>query len=85
MCMNCGCGEPNDDRGKPENITLDVLQRAAGANDQTVLESAEHILEAAQLAVHEPRGDVGLARPAASSGAANAGSEGGHGTPASES
>ena len=28
MCMNCGCGQPHDDHGKPENITADELQRA---------------------------------------------------------
>ena len=85
MCMNCGCGEPNDDRGKPENITLDVLARASSANHQSLRESAEHILEAVQLSVHEPGADGGLAQPAAMTGAAEAGASGGRGTPASES
>ena len=25
MCYNCGCGMPNNDMGKPENITSKLL------------------------------------------------------------
>jgi hypothetical protein len=85
MCMNCGCGQPNEDHGKPENITLQDLQRAGHANDQSLRESAQHILETAQLVSDEPSAREGLAQPAANSGAANAASQGGRGTPASES
>lgn len=45
MCLNCGCGEAADDRGKPENITIEDLRAAAAANGQTLRESAQHILE----------------------------------------
>jgi hypothetical protein len=94
MCMNCGCGQPHDDHGKPENITLEDLQQAGAANNQSLRESAQHILETARLVEDEPSPDrgsqgeggrQGLAHPAAQSGGAAAGSTGRHGTPASES
>ena len=81
MCMNCGCGRPNDDRGDPANITAADLQRAADANGQTVRESARHILEAVDLLDGSRRDVAGLAEPAGATG----GQGGGRGTPASES
>ena len=84
MCMNCGCGQPHEDHGKSENITATDLQRAGQANDQSLRESAQHILEAVEL-LDASRGDggrQGLAKPAGPGGAANVG---GRGTPASES
>jgi hypothetical protein len=81
MCMNCGCGQPNEDHGKPENITARDLQRAGDANDQSLRESAQHIVEAVELLGSARPDDAGLARPAGPGGAAG----GAHGTPASES
>jgi hypothetical protein len=85
MCMNCGCGQPHEDHGKPGNITLADLQRAGEANDQSLRESAQHILETAQLVDDKPASDLGLAQPAGPAGAATAGAERGRGTPSSES
>ncbi|HEX2625927.1 MAG TPA: hypothetical protein VHL56_03385 [Candidatus Limnocylindrales bacterium] len=88
MCMNCGCGQPHDDHGKAENITLEDLQQAGAANGQSLRESAQHILETAQLVQDKPASDRGLAQPAAQSGGAAGGNPqatGGRGTPASES
>jgi hypothetical protein len=81
MCMNCGCGRPDDDKGNPANITAADLQKAADANDQTLRESAQHILEGVELVDGSARGGSGLAEPAGSTG----GQGGGRGTPASES
>jgi hypothetical protein len=81
MCMNCGCGRPNDDKGDPANITAADLQRAADANDQTLRESAQHILESVELLDGSDGDGSGLAEPAGSTG----GLGGGRGTPASES
>jgi len=73
MCLNCGCGEPADDRGKPQNITIRVLHDAAAANGQTLRESARHIQDA--VTAYERRESVtgvgsissdGLAQPAGS-------------------
>jgi hypothetical protein len=36
MCMNCGCGEPNEKHGNEANITMDDLRRAGEANGQDV-------------------------------------------------
>jgi len=44
MCMNCGCGLPDERHGHPENITADDLRRAGAVNGQSLRESAEHIL-----------------------------------------
>lgn len=90
MCMNCGCGQPHDDHGKPGNITAEDLVRAAEANGQSLRESAQHIVETVQLLDVSRRDDRGLAEPASGSTtlAGSAGSRGSgsdRGTPASES
>ena len=81
MCMNCGCGQPHEDHGKPENITAEELQAAGAANGQSLRESAQHILEAVELLDSTSRDGRGLAQPAGPSGAGSAA----RGTPASES
>lgn len=35
MCYNCGCGNPNDDMGNPDNITNATFAKAAAAEKQT--------------------------------------------------
>ena len=81
MCMNCGCGRPNDDNGNPANITAADLRKASEANGQTLRESAQHILESVELLDGSRRSSSGLGEPAAATG----GQTGGRGTPASES
>ena len=81
MCMNCGCGLPQDDHGKPANITAEDLARAGEANDQSLRESAQHILETVELLDTSRRSGSGLAEPACPTGGQGVG----HGTPASES
>lgn len=44
MCYNCGCGMPNNDMGKPENITEHRLAEAAKAMGQTLEKSRENML-----------------------------------------
>jgi len=53
MCMNCGCGLPDESHGKPENITASALRRAAIANDQSLRTSAQHIVEAVGILERE--------------------------------
>jgi hypothetical protein len=36
MCYNCGCGMPNNDMGKPANITNKKFEEAAKAMGQDV-------------------------------------------------
>ena len=86
MCLNCGCGEPNEDHGNPANITAEDLRRAGDANDQSLRESAQHIVETVGLLDasnrdHQGREQPGLAQPAGPAGAGDAP----RGTPATES
>lgn len=47
MCMNCGCGEPNEEH-KPGDITLDMLKRAAANHGMDVETAADNIHAAAK-------------------------------------
>jgi hypothetical protein len=51
MCLNCGCGEPNERHGKDANITLDDIRRAGEANGQSVEESLRNMGTAARQVV----------------------------------
>ena len=51
MCLNCGCGEPNERHGKDANITLDDVRRAGEANGQSVEESLRNMGMAARQVV----------------------------------
>ena len=42
MCYNCGCGMPNNDMGKAENITNQTFEAAARAMGQTEKESKQN-------------------------------------------
>lgn len=81
MCLNCGCGKPNEDHGNPANITAGDLRRAGEANDQSLRQSAQHIVETVGLLEASGRDHQGLAQPAGPAGAADAA----RGTPATES
>jgi hypothetical protein len=43
MCLSCGCGEPHEDHGNPENITYQDLERAAESEGLTVEQAADNI------------------------------------------
>lgn len=45
MCYNCGCGMPNNDMGKAENITNMKFDAAAKAMDMTVEEAKRNAME----------------------------------------
>ena len=81
MCMNCGCGQPNEDHGKPANITAADLERAGAVNRQSLRESAQHILETVELIDAPSRDAAGTAAPTAGEPGAHAE----RGTPATES
>jgi hypothetical protein len=44
MCLNCGCGEP-DERHQPTDITRDDLQRAADGSGMTLERTAANVQE----------------------------------------
>lgn len=45
MCYNCGCGMPNNDMGKPENITNETFAAAAKAMGQSQKEARKNAHE----------------------------------------
>lgn len=45
MCLSCGCGQPMESHGDPNNITMDTLQRAADAAGIAPEEAARNIQE----------------------------------------
>jgi len=55
MCMSCGCGEPNEDHGNPDHITLDDLRRAAKAANIDPEQAADNIHDAARTLKEEGR------------------------------
>lgn len=52
MCLNCGCGIPDDDMGDPENIVMkDILSRiekTAPKNGNTVIQELKNIVDMIQ-------------------------------------
>jgi hypothetical protein len=57
MCMNCGCGKPEDRHGNDANITMDDLRKAGEANDQDVDQVMANI-EQAYHSTDESRQDA---------------------------
>ncbi len=45
MCYNCGCQMPNNDMGKPENITNETFKKASDAMGMSVKESRKNALD----------------------------------------
>jgi len=45
MCYNCGCGMPNNDMGKAQNITNKTFAAAAKAMRQSPEEAKQDALE----------------------------------------
>lgn len=51
MCYNCGCQMPNNDMGKPENITNQTFEKAADAMGLSLKESRKNALELLEKAL----------------------------------
>ena len=49
MCLDCGCGEPNDDHGDSRHITMDQLEAAAKASGISTTEAARNIQQGASM------------------------------------
>jgi hypothetical protein len=67
MCLNCGCGQPNERHGNDANITADDVRRAGEANGQDVATSATNMRSALDLLTGEGterQRAAGDARPA---------------------
>ncbi|MGD9712497.1 MAG: hypothetical protein AB7V46_10575 [Thermomicrobiales bacterium] len=46
MCLDCGCGKPNDDHGNPDHLTMRHIEKAAEASEISVDEAANNIIAA---------------------------------------
>ena len=45
MCLDCGCGEPNERHGDDRHITMDDVKAAATASELSVDEASRNITE----------------------------------------
>jgi hypothetical protein len=50
MCLDCGCGKPNDDHGDSRHITMNQVEDAAKASEISVDEAVKNINEGMQMA-----------------------------------
>jgi hypothetical protein len=46
--MSCGCGQPNEDHGNADHITLEQMERAAQASNIDVETAADNIHDLAK-------------------------------------
>ena len=53
MCLNCGCGVPDDNHGDEKNITNKSLKEAGDANGQSLEETKHNMREALKPATGE--------------------------------
>jgi hypothetical protein len=54
MCLDCGCGEPNESHGDARHITMDSIQSAAQASEITVEEAIKNISAGLRQAQSSP-------------------------------
>ena len=50
MCLDCGCGKPNDRHGDDRHITMDDVRAAAEASEISVDEAARNIADGVRQA-----------------------------------
>jgi hypothetical protein len=50
MCLDCGCGKPNDDHGDSRHITMNQVEDAAKASEISVDEAVKNINEGMKMA-----------------------------------
>jgi hypothetical protein len=48
MCLDCGCGKPNDRHGDERHITMDDVKQAAEASGINESEARQNIIDALQ-------------------------------------
>jgi hypothetical protein len=53
MCLNCGCGDYWDKRGKATNITMDDVEKAAKGEGMTVEETAREVTNGLNAALRQ--------------------------------
>ena len=49
MCLDCGCGKPNESHGDNRHFTMDELQEAAQLDGITPREAAQNIMDTVMM------------------------------------
>lgn len=62
MCYNCGCSNPQDDMGNPDNITEQVLKRLA--EDQDLKEFKKELLTQLKSGKLDPKFEIQMEKAA---------------------
>ncbi len=55
MCYNCGCNNPFDDMGSPDNLTADKINSLAKEMGQTIPETKQLICDFASHKKTDPK------------------------------
>ena len=50
MCLDCGCGKPNDQHGDSRHITMQQVEAAAKASEISVDDAVKNMTEAMKSA-----------------------------------
>jgi len=53
MCYNCGCKQPNNSHGKPENIVNETIRKASLAMEMSFEDSMKNIRELTDIELRE--------------------------------
>lgn len=60
MCLNCGCGQPDERHGNDANITAADVRRAGDANGQDLATSARNMVAALRSVADDSRAGSGV-------------------------
>ena len=55
MCLDCGCGEPNESHGDSRHITMDSIRSAAQASEISVDEAIKNMSDGLRQAQESSR------------------------------
>ena len=50
MCLTCGCMQPSDDHGIPDRLTIEDLEKSAGADNLPLDEAVANLVKTVQSA-----------------------------------
>ena len=53
MCLTCGCMQPHDDHGNPDYLTIEGLERSAGADSMGLDEAVRNLVATVEVAKAE--------------------------------
>ena len=59
MCLDCGCGELNENHGDPRHITMETIRSAAEASEIPIDEAMANISAGLRQAQGSPNASTG--------------------------